>query len=373
MPDPATIESIVQTRAKELGLEAVIYRVVRSGEPVVTNAIGESMTGVPATPDMVFRNGAVAIAYVSTLLLLLAEDGIVGLDDPISAWIPDLPDADTVTPRMLITMTAGYPDYVPNPTFQSASYANPFRQWTPRELIEFGSSSGPRTFEPGTNWDYSHTNMVILGQVIETATKQNVGDLLRTRVFEPLGLRRTFCLDTAELPEPALHAFTSERKLFFETLVGTEFYEESTFWNPSWTLAPGMITVSDIADSTAIALDWANGSLLNAESHKAQITPLPFGFGSLVEGCRTCHPLDDIYDYAMGLVVSGGWLTQNPLFAGYGAVVAVLPPEELAIAVAVTFAPEGFAADGDYRHGSAAVTMLKAIAAEFTSTLPLQG
>ncbi len=126
MPDPATIESIVQTRAKELGLEAVIYRVVRSGEPVVTNAIGESMTGVPATPDMVFRNGAVAIAYVSTLLLLLAEDGIVGLDDPISAWIPDLPDADTVTPRMLITMTAGYPDYVPNPHIPISVYRIPF-------------------------------------------------------------------------------------------------------------------------------------------------------------------------------------------------------------------------------------------------------
>lgn len=70
------------------------------------------MTGVPATEDMHFRNGAVAISYMSTLLLQLVDQKVVRLDDKLFNWLPELLDAERVTLRMLANMTAGYPDYI---------------------------------------------------------------------------------------------------------------------------------------------------------------------------------------------------------------------------------------------------------------------
>ena len=117
-------------------LKAVIVRVTIDGQEVVTAALGESMTGVPATTDMHFRNGAVTYSYLATLVLRLVDQQVVGLDDALATWLPDLRDADRVTLRMLTNMTAGYPDYVQNPALSQELYADPFRQWTNQELID---------------------------------------------------------------------------------------------------------------------------------------------------------------------------------------------------------------------------------------------
>ena len=82
-------------------LKAAIVRVLIDGEELVTIARGQSMGGVPVTPEMHFRNGAVASTYMSTALLVLVDRGVVSLEDPLSIWLPDLPDADKATLRML--------------------------------------------------------------------------------------------------------------------------------------------------------------------------------------------------------------------------------------------------------------------------------
>ena len=79
-------------------------------------------------------------------------------------------------------------------------------------------------------------------------------------------------------------------------------------------------------------------------------------------GCTTCDELNDIYTYGLGIVISGNWLIQNPLFAGYAAIEAYLPSQKIAIAVAVTFAPEAFDDQGNY--DNEADTLFRRIAAE---------
>jgi CubicO group peptidase (beta-lactamase class C family) len=341
-------------------LNAVILRVTIDGREVVTAALGESMTGVPATTDMHFRNGAVAISYVSTLLLILVDEGVVRLDDPLSIWLPELPDAERVTLRMLANMTAGYPDYVPVEQFIADSYANPFRQWTTEELIAV-SLAQPRLFAPGTNWDYAHTNYVILGLALEKATGRPMSELLRERVLDPLGLRNTVSSDTPAIPTPALHAFSSERRVALGIPPGARFYEESTYWNPSWTITHGAIQTTNIHDMAASAVAIGEGTLLSAASHQAQVAPSLLGFGSVLPGCRTCHPLDDVYNYGLGIVRSGNWLLQNPLFSGEAGVMAYLPSGKIAIAVAVTFGEDAFDEEGNYsNHGD---TLFRAIGA----------
>nr|MBA2518182.1 beta-lactamase family protein [Chloroflexia bacterium] len=291
-------------------VKAVILRVTIDGEDVVTEALGESITGVPATTDMHFRNGAVAISYMATLLLRLVDQQILALDDPLATWLPALPDADRVTLRMLANMTAGYPDFVQNPKLDQMVYADPFRQWTPEQQLEVGLST-PRVFAPGTNWDYSHTDYVILGLALEQITGQPLEVALQEQVIGPMGLRNTVAWATPEITGPVLHAFTSERRPALGIPAGTRFYEESTFWNPSWTLAQGAIQTTDIVDMTTSAVAIGEGTLLSAASHQAQIAPDLLGFGSPLNGCPNCHTLDETYSYGLGVVLSGDWIVQN--------------------------------------------------------------
>lgn len=305
-------------------------------------------------------NGAVAISYVATLLLTLVDDGVLRLDDPLSIWMPELPDADRVTLRMLANMTSGYQDYVPDEGFLAANLADPFRQWTPEELVAIGLAQ-PRLFAPGTNWDYAHTNYVILGQALERATGTSMDDLLWERVLGPLGLTETANSFTPAIPEPVLHAFSSERRVALGIAPGTRFYEESTFWNPSWTITHGAIQTTNIFDMAASAVAIGEGTLLSPASHQAMVGPNLLGFGSVLAGCRTCHTLDERYNYGLGIVRSGNWLLQNPLFSGEAGVMAYLPAKKIAIAVAVTFGEGAFDEEGGYANSGD--TLFRQIAA----------
>ncbi|MFY8149432.1 MAG: serine hydrolase domain-containing protein [Prochlorococcaceae cyanobacterium] len=125
-PQAAAILRIVRNRMAVDHLRAVIVRVTIDGIEAVTEAMGESMTGMPATEDMHFRNGAVAISYVATLLLQLVDENKVRLDDKLSTWLPDIPNADRVTLGQLAQMTSGYRDYViGNDAFNQAQLENP--------------------------------------------------------------------------------------------------------------------------------------------------------------------------------------------------------------------------------------------------------
>ena len=356
------IVALAHEAMEQYDLKAVIVRVTIDGEEIVTEALGESITGVPATEDMHFRNGAVAISYMSTLLLQLVDQGVVSLDDPLSNWLPELPDAERVTLRMLANMTAGYRDYVQNADFIAAFYADPFQQWTTQERIDIGLST-PRVFEPGTNWEYSHTNYVILGQALEKITGKPLATLMQENILGPLDLNDTANSSTAEIPEPVLHAFSSERREILGIDPSTRFYEESTYWNPSWTLAIGAIQTTNIYDMTATAVAIGEGTLLSPESHQAQVAPDLTGFGSPLEGCNSCHTFNGSNIYGLGVWLHGSWILQNPQFGGYGAVEAYLPSKRIAIAIATTYGEQSFDEKGEYKYGNASEKLFAAIAA----------
>jgi CubicO group peptidase (beta-lactamase class C family) len=358
----SAITAIAQKAMAQYDLKAVILRVTVDGNDVVTMALGDSMTGVPATTDMHFRNGAVAISYVSTLLLELVDQGRVNLDDKLSNWLPDLSDADQVTLRQLANMTAGYADYVNTSSFGAEVLQDTFRQWTPDELIGV-STSQPHEYPPGTNWNYSHTDYVILGQALEKLTGQHMDELLQQYVLAPMGLTDTAGSDTAEIPEPVLHAFSSERRQALGIDPSTPFYEESTFWNPSWTITHGAIETTNIYDMTRTAEAVGEGTLLSPASHQLQITGLPDGFGSTLPGCTTCRTQTAAIRYGLGVWAVGPWLLQNPRFFGYAGIEAYLPSKKLAIAVANTYGEQSFDSAGEYKYGNPSSTIFEAIAA----------
>ena len=114
--DVGAIRGIALSQFDQHELQSLLLEIRVNGIPVLAEAFGEAMTGVAATPEGRFRNGAVGLTYVAALMLRLAEEGALDLDEPIARWLPDLPGADLATPRMLANMTAGYPDHVANET-----------------------------------------------------------------------------------------------------------------------------------------------------------------------------------------------------------------------------------------------------------------
>jgi len=199
--------------------------------------------------------------------------------------------------------------------------------------------------EPGTCWSYAHTNFVILGKALEAASGRPLDALIREGILEPLGLGGTRSEATALIPEPVLHAYDAERGR----------YEESTFWDPSWTLAEGAIMTSTVADILASAEAIGEGRLVSADSHARQLAPLTARF----------RPWSDRQFYGMGVFVIDGWVVQNPSFAGYAATMAYLPSRKLAIVTSTTMletAPQ---------EGNPSTDLLKALAAHLAPEAPL--
>ena len=254
------IDKIVRKIMAENDLKAVIAGVAVDGKPVFTKAWGESMTGVPATYDMHFRNGSVAIAYLGVVTLQLQEKGELRLDDKLAKWFPDYPKADRITLAMLLNATSGYADYVNLKILPL--YQNPFRSWQPDELIAL-SLKQPMVCEPGTCFAYSHTNFVILGKVLEKATGRGVAELIRDGILVPLSLNDTRSEQTAVIQEPVLHAFDAERGI----------YEDATYWDPSWTLARGAVMTSNVADILKSVDAIGAGALLSPELLQAATRP----------------------------------------------------------------------------------------------------
>ena len=353
---------IVADTMAQAHLKSVLVRVTVAGEEVLTRAAGESMTGVPATTAMHFRNGAVAISNVATLLLILVEENRVRLDDPADQVVSRGAARRPGDPGPLGQMTSGYPDYVlGNAEFQSAFYADPFRQWTPEQLLSYAVNK-PLQYEPGTNWSYAHTNYILLGLALAKATGEAMPKLLNGRVLEPLGLTNTANSFTPEIPAPVLHAFSSERREALNIPAGAPFYEESTFWNPSWTITHGAVQTTNIYDLEATAAGIGSGKLLSAQSYQAMVSTQLHGKTRALPGCPTCAPQTDGYTYGLGIVISRDWLLQNPMFGGYAAIAAYLPARKIAIAVAVTYDQAAFDPQGNY--DNVADTLFRRIGAQ---------
>jgi hypothetical protein len=132
---------------------------------------------------------------------------------------------------------------------------------------------------------------------------------------------------TAIIQEPVLHAFDRERGR----------YEDSTYWDPSWTLAEGAIMTSNIADILKSAAAIGEGTLVSPQSHAAQLAPETAKF----------KPWTPTTYYGLGVFVADGWIIQNPSFAGYAATMAYLPAHKLAVAVSVTL-KEGASIEGNF-------------------------
>src|SRR5207248_3321201 len=132
--------------------------------------------------------------FTAAAILLLAEEGKLSLDDKVGRWLPDLTRANEVTIRQLLSMTAGYQDYWP----QDYVMPDMMKPVSPQDILNRWARK-PLDFEPGTKWQYSNTNYVIAGLIVEKVAGKPLFDFLQERILQPLQIKSAYDVDRAAL------------------------------------------------------------------------------------------------------------------------------------------------------------------------------
>ena len=205
----ATLDAAVRSSFAEAAAPGAIVG-VRTPQGTWTAAYGvaDPATGAPMTVDMHTRIGSITKTVTVTVIMQLAEEGELSLDDPINKYIAGIPNGDRITLRQLADMTSGVASYTKSAAFSDVYFAKPETIFTPLELVVAGVADSP-IFEPGTSFDYSNTNLVLLGLVIEQVTGKPVQQVFADKIYSPLGLTNTsWPGDQTEMPEPYAQGFT---------------------------------------------------------------------------------------------------------------------------------------------------------------------
>ena len=205
--DPALqgrIDRIAAQVLEQTGVPSASVAVVKGGKLVYTQAYGKARLDPPlaATPEMRYSIGSISKQFTAAAILMLQEDGKLSLDDAVGKYVPGLTRGDEVTIRQILSHTSGYQDYWPEdyvmtPTLKAESAQQILDTWAKK----------PLDFEPGTQWQYSNTNYVIAGRIVEAVTGSSLMDFLTQRVFRPLGMKSVWNTDETKLTQADATAY----------------------------------------------------------------------------------------------------------------------------------------------------------------------
>lgn len=273
-PDP--IDAIVRAEMAEQGIPGVAVAILRGDEVVKSQGYGLANVehDVPVTDQTIFQSGSLGKQFTAAVVMLLVEDGKIDLSDPLTRFFPDAPPSwRSITVRHLLTHTSGLPDY----TDGRIDYR---RDYTEAELVELAYGLQPE-FAPGDGWSYSNTGYVILGAIARGASGMFYGDVLRERVFGPLGMKTARVISESDIVQHRASGYT---------LAG------GVLRNQEW-VSPTLNTTADGAlyFSLRDLILWAravrNRAVLNPASWNAAFTAVrlnagrrhPYGFGWVVD------------------------------------------------------------------------------------------
>ena len=165
--------------------------VMMPGREPWTGASGTTDGTVQVTGDMLFGIASVTKTYIATVILQLAEEGLLELDDTVDLWLNPLPNVDgRATVRQLLNHTSGVFDFAEHPDYVSAMMADPTRRWSPEATIT-AFVLDPYA-DPGAVFHYSNTGYLLLGMIIEVANGSRVSTAIRDRILRPLDLDHTY-------------------------------------------------------------------------------------------------------------------------------------------------------------------------------------
>jgi D-alanyl-D-alanine carboxypeptidase len=307
----ARLDRAVRDVMKETGVPGVSVALSAPGKGTYIRSFGvaDKVTDEPMNPGLYMRIGSETKTFTVTALLELVDQGKVSLDDPISKYVDGVPNGDKITLRNLASMRSGLFNYSADEGFYKALTSDPYRPFTPQELLDY-SFKHPIQFQPGAEFDYCNTNLILLGLVVEKVSGTPLHEFIQKNVIEPAGLRHTVFPTDAAFPSPHAHGYTEQ------TASGK--LEDSTDWNPSWGWAAGAM-ISDLEDLRTWARVVATGTLLTPETQAERLHTYPSG----VPGAG----------YGLGIFDVQGWIGHNGSLPGYESLTIYLPEAKATLVV----------------------------------------
>ncbi len=275
LPSPSAADAVddfVEAYREKHRVPGIALAVCRDGEVVKARGYGLANVelDVPVKPETIFQSGSVGKQFTSMVILMLVEEGKLGLDDRLPQYFPGSPRSwKDITVRHLLTHTSGIPDW----EYKLLDYR---RDYTEDELVKIAQGL-KLDFAPGTHWSYSNTGYVLLGILVRKVSGQFYGDLLKVRVFGPLGMETARVISEADI--------VKNRSAGYEI-------KEGKLENQSW-VSPSLNTTADGSLYLSV-LDLARwdaglraGRLLKKESYDLMWSPVrlvdgttyPYGFG----------------------------------------------------------------------------------------------
>lgn len=310
-PDVAAIDKIANQVLAATQVPSAVVGIVKDGKIVFVKGYGNGRLDPPmlANPQMRYSIGSISKQFTAAAVLMLQEQGKISLDDPVSKYFPDLTRAGEVTIRELLSHTSGYQDYYPQdyvPTFMVSP--------TTAQYIMDTWAKKPLDFNPGTRWQYSNTNYVIAGAIVEKITGRPLFDLLKQKVFDPLGMKSVINTDQRSLAD-------TDAVGYFRYAAGPPHPE--TKEGNGWLSAAGELSMT-IEDLLRWDISLMSQSIMKPACYRQLETEV-----QLKDGVGT--------EYALGLdvIVNSGHrvLQHDGEVSGFTASNMVLPDDRVAIAV----------------------------------------
>lgn len=317
--DTAAFQQVLDVNRSQFGFPGVMAGVWSpTNEWIgVSGTVGQGMT-TPITSDIHTRIGSITKTFTVTALLQLAEQGKLSLDDPIGKYVTGVPNADTATLTNLADMTSGIPSYTADDTFVNALFADPTKPVSPQQLVDVIRTQ-TAAFAPGTKFDYSNSNTVLLGVVIEQVTGRPIAEVLQEQIFTPLGLKGTsFPGESQAIPSPYWYGITQQGQPAGATA-------NATNWNPSWAYTAGeMISTLDDLHTWGKALGTGEG-ILGTEMAAKRLASLN----------NSVPPNTAEKSYGLGFGQLNGWIGHTGELPGYNTTVYYNPKSQATVVVMV--------------------------------------
>jgi len=160
--------------------------------------------------DSVLRVGSVTKTFTAVLVLNLVEEGRLSLEDPLARWFPNVPNAEAITVRQLLNHSSGIPEIIPKVMLRSII---PWTYWQPRQLVDIAAQDKP-LFAPGTRFEYSNTNYILIGLIAEQVSGKTATELLRQQIIDPLNMEHTFFLPYEQAPDELVPGYDRDLSSF---------------------------------------------------------------------------------------------------------------------------------------------------------------
>jgi len=318
----------------DTGVPSASVGIAQNGKIVYTGAFGLATIKPekPAEPKMAYPIGSISKQFTAQAVLLLQQDGKLSIDDKVARYFPELTRANEVSLRNLMTMTSGYEDFAPQDYIIPAWY-KPIK---PIDNIHEWAGK-PLDFAPGTDWQYSNTNYVLLGLIVEKVSGEPLYKFIRERVLAPLHLDGVF------------NTYTEREKLQVTGYVSNAMQPPRVLplEAPGWYFGDG-----DLSMPASTLLTWdlgiINQSLLKPESYKLFETPFTltggkssgYGLGVFIGNKNGRRQLEHSGEV-------GGYVAENVVYPDDGAAIVVLTNEVASSAasqIAAAIAPMLFPA-----------------------------